>query len=135
MGVFAFLLKNKALVAIGILCAMLAAQTAYIAVLKSQKTVLVTEKASLKTLLDVSQSNVIQLTEDIKYQNTEVEKLKSAGETRLKLHEAEVKTAETKAATHKKAAADLLKSTSPQNMTKCDAANLLINKELHNARK
>jgi hypothetical protein len=135
MGVFAILLKNKTLVMIIILCVILAAQTAYIAVLKSQKTVLVTQKESLKTLLDVSQSNVAQLTEDIKYQNAEVDKLKLAGETRLKLHEAEVKTAETTAAAHKKAAADLLKSTSPQNMSKCDAANLLINQELHNARK
>ena len=135
MGIFTFLLNNKTLVMLALLSLVIAGQGVYISMLRSDKTVLIAEKSQLKTLLDVSQANVLQLTGDIEAQNASIDALKKDGDERLAKHAKEVKKAEDAAAAYKKRAEELLTRKPPQNVSRCDAANALINEEIRNAKK
>ncbi len=135
MGIFAFLIKNKTLVMLAILGMIIAGQTVYISMLRSDKVALTAEKAQLKTLLDVSQANVIELQGNIKTQNDAIDVLKKNGDARVAKHAEEVKKANDVANTYKKRAEELLKRKPPQGIPRCDAANALINEEIRNAKK
>lgn len=130
-----FLLNNKSLIVIALLLATIAGEYTYITILKSEKDTLVAEKAQLKTLLDESQANLKQLQNDIQVQNDAIDKLKKEGDARVAKGAAEVKKAQDTAAEYKRRADELLGRKPPQNMSKCDAANTLINEELQNAHK
>jgi len=128
-----FLLKNKALIVIAIMAIILVAMNGYVIVLKSQKEALVAEKLALDIMLDESQANVVQLKDDIIFQNTAIEKLKKDADQWVKNHAKDVKKAQDAADTYKKQAADLLNLKAPQNLNKCDAAAALIRQELKDA--
>lgn len=130
-----FLLNNKMLIVVLALLAVMAGEGVYITTLKAEKSTLVAEKATLTTQLSESQANLKQLQNDIQAQNGAINVLKSAGDARVAKHAAEVKQAQDTAASYKKKADDLLNSKAPANMTKCDAANVLINGEIKNAHK
>lgn len=130
-----FLLNNKMLILVIVLLAVIGGEYTYINVLKSEKATLVAEKATITTMLTESQANIKQLQNDIQAQNTAIDILKAEADARVAKHAAEVKTAQDTAATYKKKADDLLNSKAPANMTKCDAANVLINGEIKNAHK
>lgn len=135
MGIFLFLKNNKSMVIAIIVGLILAGGAVYINILKSSNRALVAEKAELKTLLDVSQANVIELQGNIKTQNDAIGVLKKNGDERLAKHAKEVKKAEDAAAAYKKRAEELLTRKPPQNISRCDAANALINEEIRNAKK
>ena len=130
-----FLLNNKNLVAGLILVATLASGVAYIGVLRSQKAALVAEKATLTTQLTESQANLKQLQNDIQSQNTAIDKLKSDADARVAAHAVEVKKAQDAAKTYKQQADDLLARQAAANVSKCDAADSLINEVLKNVNK
>jgi len=135
MFVLEFLLKNKALVAILILAAALGVQSFRISLLKSEAKTLTAEKQTLKTQLDESQANLLQLQNDIQSQNAAIERLKKDGDERVAKNAEDVKKAKKEAEGYKKQAQDLMNRKVPQNVSKCDAANALINEEIRNARK
>jgi Tfp pilus assembly major pilin PilA len=130
-----FLLNNKSLIAIALLLAAIAGEYVYITVLKAEKATLVAEKAQIKTMLDESQANLKQLQNDIQAQNDAIDKLKKDGDARVAKGAVEVKKAQDTAAEYKRRADELLGRKPPQNVQKCDAANLLINEEIQNAHK
>ena len=130
-----FLLNNKNLVIGLILVAVLSGLYGYIRILKSEKATLVAEKEQISTLLEESQANIKQLQNDIQAQNTAIDTLKAAADARVAAGAAKVKEAQNTAASYKKKADDLLNSKAPADMTKCDAANVLINGEIKNAHK
>jgi chromosome segregation ATPase len=130
-----FILNNKMLIVVLALLAVMAGEGVYITTLKSEKATLVAEKATLTTMLAESQANLKQLQNDIQAQNAAIDVLKAAGDARVAAGAAKVKEAQNTAATYKKKADDLLNSKAPANMTKCDAANALINGEIKNAHK
>ena len=130
-----FLLNNKMLILVLVLFAVMAGEGVYITTLKSEKDTLVAEKATLTTQLSESQANLKQLQNDIQAQNTAIDILKAAADARVAAGAAKVKEAQNTAASYKKKADDLLNSKAPANMTKCDAANVLINGEIKNAHK
>ena len=130
-----FLLNNKSLVVGLILIAMLAAAMAYIRVLKSEQTALVTEADKITAMLAESQSNVAQLQNNIRAQNTAIDKLKTEGIARVAKHAAEVAQSQATATIYKQQANNLLVRLSSTTMSTCDAANLLINEELTYVRK
>jgi peptidoglycan hydrolase CwlO-like protein len=129
------LLNNKSLIAVALLLAVIAGEYAYITLLKSEKDTLVAEKAQLQTLLEVSQANLKQLQSDIHAQNDAIGHLKKEGDARVAKGAVEVKKAQDTAAEYRRRSDDLLGRIVPQNVAKCDAANMLINEELQNARK
>ena len=122
-------------IVIGALMLALSGSGVYINLLKSQKATLVAEKATLKTLLDESQANLVQLKNDIDFQNKAIDKLKSDADARLKKGEAAVKQAKETADVYKKQAGDILTRRPPDGIPKCDAATQLIIGELKNERK
>jgi hypothetical protein len=122
-------------IAIGALLLALSGSGVYITLLKSQKATLVAEKATLKTLLDESQANLIQLQTDIQVQNAAIAVLKHDGDARVAKGAADVKKAQETAKTYKQLADDLLTRQPLQNVPKCDSANSLINEEIKNAHK
>lgn len=124
------LLQNWKLAVIGILVLLLAGSGVYITLLRSDKAACVAEKATLTTQLAESQGNLLQLQNDIKAQNTAIDKLKADADARVSAGAAEVKKAKVVAANYKAQAAELAKRPAPQNMSKCDAANQLVNTEI-----
>lgn len=135
MGVIALLLKNKTLVIIGLLLVALAGSVFYIKQLTGENNTLVAQNTNLSNLLESSQGTVKQLQNDISTQNQAVEDLKTAADARKKESEVLVKKAQDSAAAYKKRADDLLKRVVPQTVSRCDAANLLIDEEITNAKK
>jgi hypothetical protein len=135
MGILTFFLNNKTYIVIALLGLVIAGQTVYITVLRSQKDTLVAEKQVLQISLDASQASLLQLKNDIVAQNAAIEKLKTESDARLAKNAVEVKKAQAVAQSYKRQAEDLLNRPPPQDMSKCDAAEALINEELANARK
>lgn len=135
MFVLEFLLKNKALVAMLILAAALGVQSFRISLFKSEAKTLAAEKQTLKTQLDESQANLKQLQNDIQAQNDAIDRLKKEGDERVAKNAEDVRKAKQEAEGYKKQAQDLMNRKAPQNVSKCDAANALINEEIRNARK
>jgi len=124
------LLTNKYVI-IGII---LAAAGAYFAILRHQVSACEAEKGILVAELAISQASVKSLQGAINEQNAAIDKLKTDSDVREKAGQVEIAKAKVKADNFKKQAADILKKVAPQNITKCDAANLLINEELKNAK-
>jgi hypothetical protein len=122
-------------IVIGALMLALSGTGVYINLLKSQKSALVAEKDTLTVLLKESQANLIQLQNDIQFQNDAIKKLKEEGDARVKKGEAAVKQAKDTADIYKKQAGDILSRPAPPGIPKCDAATQLILGELKNERK
>jgi predicted nucleic acid-binding Zn-ribbon protein len=120
------LLTNK-YVLMGIAIAVLGA---YIFFLRSNLQTCEAEKKTLEAELAVSQASVKGLQLAITEQNSAIEKMKTDADTREKSHQQEITKAKVKADGFRKQAADLLKRTIPQNVSRCDAANIIINEEL-----
>ncbi len=124
------LLTNKYVI-IGVI---VVAAGIYIAILKHQVSTCEEEKKILTAELAISQASVKSLQGAISEQNVAVEKFKSAADERAKKNEAEVVKAKVEAETFKKKASTILARVSPQNVTKCDAANQLFNEVIKNAK-
>lgn len=124
------LLTNK-FVIIGVI---VVAAGIYITILRAQLSTCEAEKKVLVAELAVSQASVKSLQQAINDQNAAVEKLKADADAREKAGLVEIAKAQATAAGFKKQAADILKRVAPQNISKCDAANQLINEELQNAK-
>jgi hypothetical protein len=124
------LLKNWQLVVIGLLLVTLAGSGVYVKILKSDIVALEAEKASLVTKLEVSNASIAALQKSINEQNAAVQAFKEAADAREKASRNEIIKAKTESANLKKYADDLMSRVIPQNVTACDAANLLINEEL-----
>ena len=120
------LLTNK-YVLMGI---MLVVAGVYVALLRGNLATCEAEKKVLVAELEVSQASVKNLQIAINDQNTAIEKLKSDSDTREKSHQQEIAKAKITSESFKKQAADILKKIAPQNISKCDAANQVINEEL-----
>ncbi len=136
MGKIILLITSKwRLIIAAMMLASLAGSFAYIQVLKLQKAELATEVKSLKIQLKESQDNVKQLSDSIKTQNTAIDKFKTDADNRIKLHAAELKKAKATAQPHKSRAADIMKSVKPDNVSPCDAANDLFNREIEHVGK
>lgn len=135
MPIFTFLFNNKNLIILLLLLGVIAGQYFYISNLNLNIDILKTKKEQIQTLLDVSQANIAQLQNEIKTQNIAIDQFKKDAEIRQAKNAAEVKSAQAIAETHKLHAEELLKKIAPQDMSKCDAANLIINEEIKNARK
>ena len=128
-----FLLDNKQSVIIIFMLAALIATAGYTNVLQSQKAALVAEKATLNTQLAESQANLLQLQSNIQAQNTAINAMKKEADDRVAKHATEVKQAQVVAQSYKQQAEDLLARQSNTTVSKCDAANSLINEVLTNA--
>lgn len=124
------LLTNKYVI-IGVI---VVAAGIYIKILKSEINSCEAEKKNLVAELAISQASVKSLQGAITEQNVAIDKLKTDSDAREKAGAAEVAKAKVKAEGFKKQADNLLKRIVPQNMTKCDAANSLINEEIKNAK-
>mgnify|MGYP001175421669 CR=1 FL=1 len=120
------LLTNK-YVLMGIV---VAALSAYMFMLRSNLQTCEAEKKTLEAELAVSQASVKGLQLAITEQNSAIEKLKTDSDTREKSHQKEIAKAKITSESFKKQAADILKKVAPQNISKCDAANQVINEEL-----
>jgi predicted nucleic acid-binding Zn-ribbon protein len=128
------ILKNwKLIVAIG-LVAVMAGLGVYIRILHGDISTLEEKAKTAQAELEVSQASVKSLQIAINDQNTAIDKLKTDTDAREKAHAVEIAVAKTTANTAKKRAADLMASMAPQNISKCDAANQLINSEIQRAK-
>ena len=128
------LLKNWKLIVAILLITIIAGLGVYIKILHGDISTLNAEKQTIKAELDVSQASVKSLQIAINEQNAAVDKLKADSDAREQAHAAEIAAAKTTADTAKKKAAQLMSTVSPQNLSKCDAANELINQEIQNAK-
>lgn len=93
------------------------------------------EKSNLLTQVKVLQVSVKDLKESIDKQNAELEKIKKDAEKKEKEDKETLERASATADVYKKQARDLLKRKPPANMTKCDAANQLINIEARDTKR
>jgi septal ring-binding cell division protein DamX len=134
MGFISLLLNNWQLVVIGLLLAALAGSGVYVKVLKGEIETAEAKQQELHAELDVSQASVKNLQQAILDQNAAIEKLNTDAAARQQSHAAEVTQARNTAMTFKKRADDLMKIQPSPGVTKCDAANQLINLEIRNAK-
>lgn len=135
MGIITFLLNNKTLVFILLAAAIIGSQALYITTLRAEAGELAAESEKFKTLLDVSQANIMQLQTDIKVQNAEILKWKTAADIKSAENAEAVKKAQQASADYAAKAEELLKAYAPQTVSRCDAANSLINGEIKNVKK
>lgn len=129
-----FLIKYWQFVVIGLLLVALAGSGVYVKILKSDIVALEAEKTSLVTKLEVSNASIAALQKSIDEQNAAVQKFKEAADAREKANRNAIIKAKTESANLKKHADDLMRRVIPQNTTSCDAANLLFNEEIKNAK-
>jgi len=134
MGFIGLILQNWQLVVIGVLLAALAGSGVYIKVIKSEVATVQAKADTLKGELEVSQASVKGLQQAIVDQNTAIDKMKADADARTAAHQAEIAKAKTTADLYHKQAQYLMGLQAPQNQSKCDAANDIINKELQNAK-
>ena len=133
MGILGFLLKNKSLVMIAFLLVSLAGSVIYIKILKSDVATITAKADVLTAELRVSQASVKGLQQAILDQNTAIDKMKTEIDARLAAHQVEINKAHAIAISYKKQAQELMDSKVPPTESNCEAANILINKELQNA--
>jgi peptidoglycan hydrolase CwlO-like protein len=136
-----FLLNHKALFFIVWLSCVIVGQGIYIKLninevklLKSEKLVLVAEKDTIKAHLEISQTMAKNLQSSVNEQNAAINKLKSDSLAREQEHKIKIAQANEKANKYKKEAEEIMKRQPPQNLTKCDAANQLVNTELNDVK-
>ena len=84
----------------------------------------------MQTALDVSQESIKGLRVSINEQNEAVDKLKTDAELRERSHSAALAAARASTVTATRRAADLMAAMAPQNLSKCDAANQLIDTQI-----
>lgn len=125
-----FLLNNKSLSVIILLGAIIAGQGVYIYVEKQRVIAALAEKEAAETKLAVCEQSVEGLRGAINRQNEAIEKLKADAEKREKENKVALDKAKAKADNYKKQAEELMGRVPPQNISKCDAANRLINEEV-----
>lgn len=106
----------------------------YIFYLRSSVETLALQKSALESSLQISNASVDRLSLSIDEQNAAVEKLKTAADERTLRFLDEIAAAKSASTTYKKQAADLLRRSAPQNISKCDAANQLLVEEIANAK-
>lgn len=119
----AFLLTQWKLILIGILVAGMLASFAYIRLLQERNQV-------MQQKLEIAETSIKSLRFSIDEQNRAVEKLKAEADERMSRYLKEIAAAKTASNAYKKQAADILRRTAAQNVSKCDAANQLINEEI-----
>ena len=124
------LLGNKNVIIVIILAVLVSAVGGYIAVLRSKVETLTEKNKALDIELSVSKASVVTLRASIDEQNAAVEQMKTAADNRTLAFLDELAKAKETSTNYRNQAALLLKKTSPQNMSKCDAANQLINEGL-----
>lgn len=124
------LLANKNVIIGVILLVLITTVGGYIFVLRSNIENLTEKNKALDIELSVSKASVVSLRASIDEQNAAVEQLKIASDKRTLAFLDELAKAKETSMTYRNQAATLLKKTSPQNMSKCDAANQLINEEM-----
>lgn len=125
------LLSNRNVV-FGILFVVLFLGTGiYIKILKNELSHSQDENNILSLKLSVSETSVKSLQNAINDQNSAIERLKKSASDREKLYRIEIEKATSKAGTLKKQADEILKKILPQNITKCDAANELVNSQIN----
>jgi hypothetical protein len=133
MGIISILLNNKSLVAILLLAALLGGGYIYIGVLKSDVEKTIAEKNVVIAELQASQAALKGLQSAVNEQNTAVEKLKNDAEARVAAGQAEITQAKVTSELYKRKASDLMKVKPDPKLSRCDAANALINSEIANA--
>lgn len=124
------LLKNWKLIVAAILVAIIAGLGVYIRILKGDVATLTAKMETTKAELSVSQASVKSLQIAITEQNDAIDKMQIDANNREKTHAAELATAKASTATAQKRAKDLMAAVAPQNLSKCDAANELINSQI-----
>lgn len=124
------LLGNKNVIIAIILLVVISAIGGYVLMLRSTVETLTEKNRVLDIELSVSKASVVSLRASIDEQNAAVEQLKIASDKRTLAFLDELAKAKETSTTYRNQAATLLKKTSPQNMSKCDAANQLINEEM-----
>jgi uncharacterized cupredoxin-like copper-binding protein len=102
--------------------------------LKGQLAVALAEKKTVEVELQGSQVSMKNLQEAIKTQNAAIDKVKAEGLAREKAHQAEINIAKKKSETYKKQSDDLMKIQVAPGQSACEAADKLLNSEIHNVR-
>lgn len=128
------LLQNWKLI-LGIsLIAIIAGLGVYIKILNGNISTLTAEKQTMQATLDVSQASVKSLQLAIVEQNDAIDNMQIEADKREKSHAGAIAAAKATTQSAKKRADELMAAMAPQNLSKCDAANQLINQEIQRAR-
>jgi hypothetical protein len=131
--ILSFVLRNKGLVVSLLLMAALGGCYFYIEMLKNYAARMVAEKNVVIAELQASQAALKGLQSAVNEQNTAVEKLKNDAEARVAAGQAEITQAKVTSELYKRKASDLMKVKPDPKLSRCDAANALINSEIANA--
>lgn len=129
-----FILTHKSLILVGLFLAIIASEGVYINMLKSDVEAAEAQVQVKQAELEVSQSAVKRLQMALDEQNAAIDKMKADADAREQSHKGEIIKAQAVAATYKQQAADIIAKVSPQNVSKCDAANALVNTEIQHAK-
>lgn len=130
-----FILQNLRSFLLLFIAVIFAGLISYIVILTSKNNALVSENLLIKSKLEISNVSIGHLTDAVSAQNSAIETFRSASAEKERLNKIEVNKALAVSEVHKTRAEELLKSMIPQNISRCDAANLIINEEIKNARK
>jgi hypothetical protein len=131
--ILSFILRNKGLVVSLLLMAALGGCYIYIDMLKNDAARLVAEKNMAITELQASQASLKGLQSALGEQNAAVSKLKDDAEARAAAGQVEINNAKVTSELYKRKASDLMKVKPDPKLSRCDAANALINSEIANA--
>jgi predicted nucleic acid-binding Zn-ribbon protein len=127
-------LRNWKLIVAALLLATIAGMGMYIKFLNSNISTLNAEKQVIQAKLDVSQSSVKSLQIAINDQNDAIDNMQIQADARERSHAGAIATAKATTISAKKKADELMAAMAPQNISKCDAANQLINQEIQRAK-
>jgi hypothetical protein len=105
----------------------------YIDMLKNDAKVIIAEKNVVIAELQASQAALKGLQSAINEQNSAVTKLKDDAEARAAAGQAEITQAKVTSELYRRKASDLMKVKPDPKLSRCDAANALINSEIGNA--
>lgn len=129
-----FIATHKTLlIAAGLLLA-LAASGVYIKILGAEVESAKAKVTVLTDKLEISETSVKTLQGTVNEQNTAITKLGTDSAARVASHQVELAKAKTTADIYKKQADDLMNRKAPQDQSKCDSANNLINEGIKNAK-
>lgn len=135
MNPIPFILGNKMLIIGALALIAFAGLSTYVVVLRGNVAELTAEKNLLSAKLEVSNSSISSLEQAIQDQNTAVEKLKQAAESRFAANAEELKKAQQAARVFKDKADRIINTPAPPGVDTCTAANALINQEIQDAKK
>lgn len=128
------LLQNWKFILAIVLVAIIAGLGVYIRILNGDVAACTAEKQTLKATLEVSQASVKSLQIAINDQNDAIDNMQIQAAAREKSHAGAIASAKATTVSAKKRADELMAAMAPQNISKCDAANQLINQEIQRAR-